>query len=356
MVVPNKKKKKARKKKKSSSRSAFNATTSFLVFAVLLVLLALSSVSFRQLVHGREGNGRRVKINRIVYDSLSVELGHLERRETSAGAAAAGRKEFFPGHKAGSRRQEIQSAKVFSSTGKSRRSSVRRSGRSERERSDASASSSATPSFRSETSADFDSDPATTTTAIRSCSSLSCGDYGVCVNQTRCECLATHTGGTCSVLKHAPTRVLKNKEFHHFTGHMTLNKKSVKKGASLEVRLLDKMGIKLPNGKVSDGKVVLGKIDDELWDLLPDEDLLVKESSALYNSCAIVGSSGIVHHFSNGANIDGHEMVFRFNSAPTKGFEKLVGTRTTFRITNSQNWAFREEKQEGNRTEILLPL
>ena len=84
MVVPNKKKKKARKKKKSSSRSAFNATTSFLVFAVLLVLLALSSVSFRQLVHGREGNGRRVKINRIVYDSLSVELGHLERRETSA--------------------------------------------------------------------------------------------------------------------------------------------------------------------------------------------------------------------------------------------------------------------------------
>lgn len=39
-------------------------------------------------------------------------------------------------------------------------------------------------------------------------------------------------------------------------------------------------------------------------------------------------------------------MVLRFNSAPTKGFERLVGSKTTHRITNTQNWCFRESDKE----------
>ncbi len=47
-----------------------------------------------------------------------------------------------------------------------------------------------------------------------------------------------------------------------------------------------------------------------------------------------------------GSEIDQHDMVLRFNSAPTKGFEKLVGSKTTHRITNTQNWCFRESDKE----------
>ena len=48
----------------------------------------------------------------------------------------------------------------------------------------------------------------------------------------------------------------------------------------------------------------------------------------------------------SGNEIDQHDMVLRFNSAPTKGFEKLVGSKTTHRITNTQNWCFRESDKE----------
>ncbi|CAG9863526.1 unnamed protein product [Phyllotreta striolata] len=55
-----------------------------------------------------------------------------------------------------------------------------------------------------------------------------------------------------------------------------------------------------------------------------------------YNSCAIVASAGSLRDSNLGALIDSHDLVLRFNNAPTKGFERDVGTKTTIRFLNSQ--------------------
>lgn len=48
--------------------------------------------------------------------------------------------------------------------------------------------------------------------------------------------------------------------------------------------------------------------------------------------CAVVGSSGAQLAHRAGQDIDGHEVVIRFNDAPTVGFEEHVGKHTTFRF------------------------
>lgn len=50
-------------------------------------------------------------------------------------------------------------------------------------------------------------------------------------------------------------------------------------------------------------------------------------------SCAAVSSSGAqLRHAGQGREIDAHGVVLRFNDAQTKGFEDIVGNRTTFRF------------------------
>lgn len=77
-------------------------------------------------------------------------------------------------------------------------------------------------------------------------------------------------------------------------------------------------------------------------DLVPPRDLVGKK----YASCAIVGNSGMLVYGKNGAEIDSHKMVMRFNGAPTKGLEDRVGSKTTFRLVNSKWTEFREFKEE----------
>lgn len=55
-----------------------------------------------------------------------------------------------------------------------------------------------------------------------------------------------------------------------------------------------------------------------------------------FNTCAIVASSGALYGSNLGKFIDSHDLVLRFNNAPTTHFEKDVGKKTTIRVLNSQ--------------------
>jgi len=53
-------------------------------------------------------------------------------------------------------------------------------------------------------------------------------------------------------------------------------------------------------------------------------------------------SGGILLRYKHGPRIDEHDMVLRFNDAPTRGFEDFVGTKTTFRLVTVDKAGFHE--------------
>ncbi|NXC42859.1 SIA7B sialyltransferase, partial [Penelope pileata] len=62
--------------------------------------------------------------------------------------------------------------------------------------------------------------------------------------------------------------------------------------------------------------------------LLPDP----RPRAARCARCAVVGNGGILSGSSMGPAIDGHDYVFRVNGAITEGFERDVGSRTSFYV------------------------
>lgn len=65
-----------------------------------------------------------------------------------------------------------------------------------------------------------------------------------------------------------------------------------------------------------------------------------------FTSCAVVGSSGALGKYKYGKLIDKFGTVFRFNRAPTIGYEDIVGSKTTFRIQNPERQGFMEKEGE----------
>uniref|UniRef100_A0A1A7XYS0 Beta-galactoside alpha-2,6-sialyltransferase 2 n=1 Tax=Iconisemion striatum TaxID=60296 RepID=A0A1A7XYS0_9TELE len=73
-------------------------------------------------------------------------------------------------------------------------------------------------------------------------------------------------------------------------------------------------------------------------DLVPSLPLeqLGKGPTNSFKTCAVVTSAGAILHSRLGKEIDSHDVVLRFNAAPTEGYERDVGSKTTIRIINSQ--------------------
>uniref|UniRef100_A0A3B3QMQ5 alpha-N-acetylgalactosaminide alpha-2,6-sialyltransferase n=1 Tax=Paramormyrops kingsleyae TaxID=1676925 RepID=A0A3B3QMQ5_9TELE len=62
----------------------------------------------------------------------------------------------------------------------------------------------------------------------------------------------------------------------------------------------------------------------------PWDSRLFERGSLTCVRCAVVGNGGILRGSSQGTAIDSHHYVFRVNGAVTEGFEKDVGTKTSF--------------------------
>ncbi|XP_077006087.1 CMP-N-acetylneuraminate-beta-1,4-galactoside alpha-2,3-sialyltransferase isoform X5 [Tamandua tetradactyla] len=69
--------------------------------------------------------------------------------------------------------------------------------------------------------------------------------------------------------------------------------------------------------------------------------------------CIIVGNGGVLTNKSLGSRIDDYDIVVRLNSAPVKGFEKDVGSKTTLRITYPEGAMQRPEQYERDSLFVL---
>ncbi|XP_054168600.1 beta-galactoside alpha-2,6-sialyltransferase 2-like [Oppia nitens] len=67
-----------------------------------------------------------------------------------------------------------------------------------------------------------------------------------------------------------------------------------------------------------------------------DELIAFNDGISVRPKCAIVMSSGSMIDSNLGQEIDSHDIVMRFNNAPTINYEKDVGSKTTIRLLNSQ--------------------
>ena len=74
------------------------------------------------------------------------------------------------------------------------------------------------------------------------------------------------------------------------------------------------------------------KFKMDMLGALPLEDVTLQ-----YDTCAVVGNSGSVSGAEQGDEIDAADAVFRINYAPTKGFERDVGSKTHYDVINLQH-------------------
>ncbi|XP_049999572.1 CMP-N-acetylneuraminate-beta-galactosamide-alpha-2,3-sialyltransferase 2 isoform X2 [Alexandromys fortis] len=68
---------------------------------------------------------------------------------------------------------------------------------------------------------------------------------------------------------------------------------------------------------------------EKLFQIVPGENPYRFRDPQQCRRCAVVGNSGNLRGSGYGQDVDGHNFIMRMNQAPTVGFEKDVGSRTT---------------------------
>eukprot|EP00899_Mesostigma_viride_P016322 jgi/Mesvir1/24691/Mv21979-RA.3 len=143
-----------------------------------------------------------------------------------------------------------------------------------------------------------------------------------------CVCPILYTGLFCETT----VRVRNMTELKPYSGNIAFNANHLSQLKFLQINTAFKMLEILPK--------LTPPVMAQISDLLPPDDVL---GGQFFATCAIVGSSGSLMRYKNGALIDSHEMVLRFNAAPTKGYEEFVGHKTTIRLSNSEHLGWSEE-------------
>eukprot|EP00899_Mesostigma_viride_P016705 jgi/Mesvir1/25035/Mv16974-RA.1 len=181
---------------------------------------------------------------------------------------------------------------------------------------------------------------------VPSCTRELCEPHGRC-EASKCVCAALYTGPFCKEAKlvAVPSLLGLGARSWAFDDTFALNRRSLVAANASEV-VVELLGHEADHDR---GHRVLGPVNDKLLKVLPPEDPFGRP---MWPTCAVVGNSGALLGRSFGPDIDDHDMIMRFDSAPTAGYEGAVGTRTTHRLTNSQNWVFHEATKEV----LLVPL
>jgi len=161
------------------------------------------------------------------------------------------------------------------------------------------------------------------------CGEAACGGGGACFNGT-CTCAAIRSGKRCQNL-----RVLPGFEMG-YKGAYTLNQELLAKNH----------GVRFPTDPTDDpsptAPFVHLPVTKELWTAQPKKDIF---GGVIYKTCAVVGNSGLAQYYEHGEEIDQHDMIVRFNRAPTHKHVRHVGRRTSFRISTPVNAGWREENE-----------
>jgi len=123
-----------------------------------------------------------------------------------------------------------------------------------------------------------------------------------------------------------------------YKGSIAMNQGSLRVGHTISSPFQHREGSRL-----SQGNGHLASVTPEVRRLFPGVDPL---AGVRFDTCAVVGSAGLLLIREFGPEIDAHDAVFRFNLAPVRTFEQFVGSKTTIRLINRKHFGFRETWSE----------
>ena len=199
-----------------------------------------------------------------------------------------------------------------------------------------------------------------------------CWPHGFC-RRGRCVCAAAYRGEGCDEATSLPFAIgdvdrKGAREGDPFDGDLIVSAASVRERGGINFTANPKVGAKFagkPPERVfaplltDPANFTLNRRITALTaDLLPHMPAADPLRGRVYESCAVVGNSGLTMVYDEGAAIDAHDAVIRFNAAPTKprpgragaegqrdveaDFSRHVGRRTTFRFVNTQHIPWHE--------------